>query len=219
MDDKYNNLFYWENLLVKRENIWSGNFKDIPISQKSLFINTTIIDYEKHIFDNNWAVYPDVKSLLGFIQYIFIPTVFFCYVNNTSEEIVTPIASKEELLEEIKTLCKNEGSIIEIEYFINKAYNLSELSEYQLIDELKKYCLEFNRKWEEKTKIFHISIYSSGKEIIEKISKQDNFLEVIEEDIGMSISILKEITKDLQYNLFMKSNFIKILNNQIGCII
>ncbi len=47
MDNKYNNLFYWENLLIKRENIWSGNFKDIPISPKSLFINTTIIDYEK----------------------------------------------------------------------------------------------------------------------------------------------------------------------------
>lgn len=84
---------------------------------------------------------------------------------------------------------------------------------------MKKYCLEFNRKWKEKTKIFHISIYSSGKEIIEKISKEENFLEVIEEDIGMSINTLKEITKDLQYNLFMKSNFIKILNNQIGCII
>ncbi len=80
------------------------------------------------------------------------------------------------MLEEIKTLCKNEGSIIEIEYFINKAYNLSELSEYELIDELKKYCLEFNRKWKEKTKIFHISIYSSGKEIIEKISKRRKFL-------------------------------------------
>lgn len=47
MDNKYNNLFYWENLLMKRENIWSGNFKDIPISSKSLFINSTIIDYEK----------------------------------------------------------------------------------------------------------------------------------------------------------------------------
>ncbi|KEI95403.1 hypothetical protein N494_16625 [Clostridium botulinum A2B7 92] len=219
MDNKYNNLFYWENLLIKRENIWSGNFKDIPISPKSLFINTTIIDYGKNIFDNNWAVYPDVESLLGFVQYIFIPTVFFYYVNNASEEVVTPIASKEELLEEIKTLCKNEDSIIKIEYFINKAYDLSELSRYQLIDELKKYCLEFNRKWEEKTRVLHISIYSSGKEIIEKISKEDDFLEVIEEDIGMSINTLKEITKDLHHNLFMKSNFIKILNNQIGCII
>ncbi len=69
------------------------------------------------------------------------------------------------------------------------------------------------------TRIFHINIYSSGKEIIEKISKEDNFLEVIEEDIGMSIDTLKEITKDLHHNLFMKNNFIKILNNQIGCII
>lgn len=48
----------------------------------------------KKYFDNNWAVYPNVESLLGFVKYIFIPTVFFCYVNNTSEEIVTPIASK-----------------------------------------------------------------------------------------------------------------------------
>ncbi|KEI85209.1 hypothetical protein N493_17140 [Clostridium botulinum B2 433] len=219
MDNKYNDLFYWENLLLKRENIWSGNFKDIPISSKSLFINSTIIDYEKNIFDNNWAVYPNVKSLLGFVKYIFIPTVFFCYTNNTNEEIVTPIASKKELLEEIKTLCENKDSIIKIEYFINKAYDLSELSGYQLIDELKKYCLEFNRKWEEKTRVLHISIYSSGKEIIQRISKEDDFLEVIEEDIGMPINTLKEITKDLHHNLFMKNNFIKILNNQIGCII
>ncbi|MBY6758035.1 hypothetical protein HYH82_12055 [Clostridium botulinum] len=219
MDNKYNNLFYWQNLLIKRKNIWSGNFKDIPISPRSLFINTTIIDYEKNIFDNNWAVYPDAESLLWFVQYIFIPTVFFCYVDNTSEELVTPIASKEELLEEIKTLCRNENSIVEIEYFIDKAYNLCELSELHLIEGLKKYCLEFNRQWEKNTRIFHINIYSSGKEIIEKISKEDDFLEVIEEDIGMSINTLKEITKDLHHNLFMKNNFIKILNNQIGCII
>ncbi|EKN42657.1 hypothetical protein CFSAN001627_05392, partial [Clostridium botulinum CFSAN001627] len=167
----------------------------------------------------NWAVYPDAESLLGFVQYIFIPTVFFCYVDNTSEELVTPIASKEELLGEIKTLCRNENSIVEIECFIDKAYNLCKLSEFHLIEGLKKYCLEFNRKWEKNTRIFHINIYSSGKEIIEKISKEDDFLEVIEEDIGMSINTLKEITKDLHHNLFMKNNFIKILNNQIGCII
>ncbi|KOR24531.1 hypothetical protein ACFLKB_02170 [Clostridium sp. FAM 1755] len=219
MDNKYNNLFYWENLLAKRENIWSGNFKNIPINSKSIFINTAIIDYEKNIFDNNWAVYPDTESLLGFIKYIFIPTVFFCYVNNTSTEIVTPIASKEELLQEIKTLCNDKDSMVTIEYFINKAYNLCELSKYQLIDELKNYCLEFNRQWERNTRVFHINVYSSGKEIIEKLSSEDNFLEVIEEDIGMSIDSLKEITKDLHHNLFMKRNFIKILNNKIGCII
>lgn len=173
----------------------------------------------KNIFDNNWAVYPDTESLLGFIKYIFIPTVFFCYVNNTSTEIVTPIASKEELLQEIKTLCNDKDSMVTIEYFINKAYNLCELSEYQLIDELKNYCLEFNRQWERNTRVFHINVYSSGKEIIEKLSSEDNFLEVIEEDIGMSIDSLKEITKDLHCNLFMKRNFIKILNNKIGCII
>ncbi|EJO5346841.1 hypothetical protein NRP93_000902 [Clostridium botulinum] len=218
MDNKYNNLFYWENLMMRRENIWSGNFKNIPISSKSLFVNTTIIDYGKNIFDNNWAVYPDEQSLLGFIKYIFIPTVFFCYVNKASEEIVTPIACREELLEEIKKLGK-EDSMTKIEYFINNLYNLSELSEGNIIDELKKYCLEFNTQWEQKSRVFHISVYSSGKEIIEKISKQDGFLEVIEEEIGMSINTLKEVTKNLHHNLFMKSNFIKILNNQIGCII
>ncbi len=91
----------------------------------------------KKYFDNNWAVYPDAESLLGFLQYIFIPTVFFCYTNNTSEEIVTPTASKKELLEEIKTLCRNENSIVEIEYFIDKAYNLCELNKCHLIEELK----------------------------------------------------------------------------------
>ncbi len=95
---------------------------------------------------------------MGFLQYIFIPTVFFCYTNNTSEEIVTPTASKKELLEEIKTLCRNENSIVEIEYFIDKAYNLCELNKCHLIEELKKYCLEFNRQWEKIPEYF-ILIY------------------------------------------------------------
>ncbi|WP_251860775.1 hypothetical protein [Clostridium sp. Marseille-Q2269] len=41
MDNKYNNIFYWETLLVKRKNIWNWNFNDIPIGQDSIFINTT----------------------------------------------------------------------------------------------------------------------------------------------------------------------------------
>ncbi|WP_251860776.1 hypothetical protein [Clostridium sp. Marseille-Q2269] len=88
-----------------------------------------------------------------------------------------------------------------------------------MIYELKKYCYEFNTQWQDSARIFNIDIYSSGKEIIDKISKEENFLEVIEEDIGMSINALKEITKDLHHNLFMKNNFIKILNSNIGCII
>lgn len=205
--------------MVKRKNIWNGNFNDIPIGQDSIFINTTIVDYEKNIFDNNWAVYPNVQSLLGFVKYIFIPTVFFFNANSKTKEIITPIAYKEELLEEINILCKEKDSTEKIEYFINKIYDLCELDQHKRIDELKKYCYEFNTQWQDSTRIFNIDIYSSGKEIIDKISKEENFLEVIEEDIGMSINALKEITKDLHHNLFMKNNFIKILNNNIGCII
>ena len=219
MYNRYNNLFYWENLLFKKENIWSGNFKDIPISSRSIFINTTIIDYKKNIFDNNWAVYPDKKSLLGFIQYVFMPTVFFCYVNDRNKDILTPIGSKEELIKEIKALCEKEDVICKMKYFINEIDGLWALNESQLIDELKKYCCEFNRAWHEQDTVFHVTVYSSGEEIVEEISKEDNFLEVIEEDIGMSISTLKETIGNLQENLFMKSNFIKILNNQIGCLI
>ncbi len=62
MDNKYNNLFYWENLLAKRENIWSGNFKNIPINSKSIFINTAIIDYEK-IFLIIIGLYTQIQNL------------------------------------------------------------------------------------------------------------------------------------------------------------
>lgn len=47
---KYNNYYYWENLIITGQNIWDSHFMNLPLNEKSIFINTSIIDYQQNIF-------------------------------------------------------------------------------------------------------------------------------------------------------------------------
>lgn len=49
----------------------------------------------------NWGCYNSVKALLGFIQYVYIPTAFFHILNKDYDDIFIPICSSDCFLEYI----------------------------------------------------------------------------------------------------------------------
>ncbi|MCD3282409.1 hypothetical protein G8V05_09255, partial [Clostridium botulinum C/D] len=68
MSYKYNNYYYWKNVLCNKKEVWKCSIMNTLDLQESIYINTTILDYDKNTLDNNWACYPNIKALLGFIQ-------------------------------------------------------------------------------------------------------------------------------------------------------
>ncbi|KGM97232.1 hypothetical protein Z968_04335 [Clostridium novyi A str. 4552] len=218
MGYKYNSYYYWENILSQKRDVWKCNFMNKDNFNKSLYVNTTILDYDKNTLDNNWACYPDVKSLLGFIQYIYLPTAFFYIVNTNNNDIFMPICSTEEFIEYIKKSRYNKNILKVMEE------NLKELSsywnkKYLSIETIKNFCRKFNNMWNNEKNILYINVFSNPIDIASYIIDREEFIEVIEEDIGISKSEFYRLCSNVYNDNFTKNIFVKFLNNKVGCIV
>lgn len=221
MEAGYDNSFFWENLIIKNEPMWKDAFNNLELTRKSKFIRTSIINYDKNILEDNWAYYPNSKSLLGFIQYVFIPTAFFTLLNNQYEEIIMPVAPTYDIVEYFKDFMDKKDELI---LFIMKE-NLQELNtfwklnEQELLKALKNFSKKFNEKWKEKNgKMLSLNIFENvikvGEYIMPKEGK-DVFTEVLEEEIGMTKNQWEDVYMNVYDNEFIRKKFIDILNYRI----
>ncbi|KEI04270.1 hypothetical protein [Clostridium botulinum] len=219
MSYKYNNYYYWKNVLCNKKEVWKCSIMNTLDLQESIYINTTILDYDKNTLDNNWACYPNIKALLGFIQYIYLPTAFFYIVNaDNNDDIFMPICSTEEFIEYIKETGYNESIVNIMEQNLNELisyWNRDELS----INTIKKFCYKFNNIWNNEKNILYINVFSNPREIADFIIKNEDFIEVVEEDIGLSKNQFYNLCENIYYNKFTKNIFVEFLNNKIGCIV
>ncbi|MBC2399356.1 ribosomal protein S8 [Clostridium tetanomorphum] len=221
---KYNNYYYWENLIITGQNIWDSHFMNLPLNEKSIFINTSIIDYQQNIFENNWCCYPNILATLGFLQYVYLPTAFFNILNCKADELFVPICSSEEFISELNKTDKYITYMNPSQNFDKYILELNTywtLNENACIDKLKNFCKKFNNAWNKQDTILSINIFLKPQEIAEYIMNDKNdtvFLEVIEEEIGLTKDELFHLCNNLYNNEFMKKNFVELLNNKISCI-
>lgn len=218
MSYKYNTYYYWESQLSSNKDVWKCNNSNKEDLRKSVYVNTTILDYKKNILDNNWACYPDIKSLLGFIQYVFIPTAFFHILLEDNEDIFIPVCSIDEFLSYIKDKNYDEKTTKLMEENINelkKIWYIDDLS----IDHIKKFCNYFNSSWINKSRILYLKVFSNPNELAYSIIANQDFIEVFEEDIGLTKNQFCSFCKNAYSNKFTKSIFIEFLNNKIGCVV
>ncbi|WP_053957641.1 hypothetical protein [Inediibacterium massiliense] len=215
---KYNSHYYWENMLIHKKDIWNSYFMNAHKKKNSIFINTTIIDYKRNVLDNNWACYPDMKSILGFLQYIYLPTAFYYILNKDLENIITPICSSEELIGYIQEKNVNTYDLQIMEEMIKELRLYWDVEEEACKNKIKKFCKKFNSIWNDKENVLYMNIFFQPIEILDHILKDCEFIEVIEEEIEMSQQELYHIYGNMHNSIFMKKNFMNFLQNKIGCI-
>lgn len=214
---KYNSHHYWENMLIKDKDVWKSYIADTVTPQKAIFINTSIIDYRRRTLDNNWACHEDIKSLLGFMQYVYLPLAFFYIINPENSALLIPMHSSDYFIQYIRNSSSDfakamEGFILEL-----KSYWDLEASE--CMKKIKNFCASFNAFWDKQEIILHAMVFSSTIEIAEQLISTNEFKEVLEEDIGMTLNQLFGMCRNFYYDTFLQRNFVSILNNKIGCII
>lgn len=211
---KYNQHLYWEALLPK--NPWQSSFAAAGAGQ-ALFVNTVMIDYRNSVLDNNWASYPDAKALLGFLQYLHLPLVFYHALRREGQELLVPVCSSEEFIAYI------EASSDERVPVMRQA--IQELGQYwQLDDEqcwagIRDFCRRFNAHWLHKEYRLHIGVFADTLEIARYIMEYNEFPEVLAEDTGMTPTELLRLCDDFYNEPLVRKNFVSLLNSRIGCVI
>lgn len=212
----YNNPVYWQNRLDKNDLIK-------PITKESVFCYEVFIDCNGESIVR-WSCYPDTKALLGYIQHIVMPTIYFShFVSRTEGIFITPDCSTYEMIEALENSTKYKVDKEKLKIasaqddFLN---SLWKLSDGEILEKLKRFQLEVIEVWRCEISYFtYFEIYESPLEIFETTIKDYEEIEALDQ-----LEKALEMTKDDWLNTcktayeskFMQHKFIDILNNRLG---
>jgi hypothetical protein len=216
--NRYNNLSFWKNEIIRNNNLWEGYFDNKEISKDSKIIYTGILDVNKNILHCGWAVYPCIYSMLGFLQYVYLPTSFFIWFDRKPDNIHIPILNFDTMV--INTLEFNDSNVnLESINSMRKAYNflndLWALDYDSLISKLNTFCDTLNNTWNNppNQRLF-IKFFNNPRDtfsFIKNCVEQDS-KDLIEEDISMTFDTFKFACDNAIEEPLLNKSFIDILN-------
>lgn len=244
----YNVSFFWENLILKEAPLWEGGFQELPLTKDSLFIYTVVMDYHKNFIKNRWAYYPNVYALLGFLQYVFLPTSFFTLLDDATDDYYMPLATGEQLLQYMsqldqapdvkQTVPQGQSCLPKPSDDPEKQQRLQlmnsqleeintcwHLSPQACLEKLQVFSSHFHETWpESNNKLVYFRIFQNPEEIGDFVIKggdalDESFAEVIEEEIGMTQSQWEHLCRHVYENPFMRKQFFHILHHEAGCFV
>ena len=100
MRENYNSFDYWENVIRENKTIRGHMFMQKPPTEKCLYFHTLIFSKSNGI-NNIWGYFPNVRSLIGYLQYSFLQESFYKWIHGKDKLITKiPSISVERIIEE-----------------------------------------------------------------------------------------------------------------------
>lgn len=212
---KYNQPEYWEWTLGQQD-VWNDLF--VPPEQLAapVFVNACVADEKRILLDSNWACYPDIESVLGFVQYIFLPTVFYYAMHPENDRLMVPIQSTPEFLELIqKTDTPHRLAMSGFVYELCAIWSHTEQKQW---DAFTRFCSRFNQYWENRDEMFSLNIFPKAEAVASYLKEQVWCEELFEEEFGYSYSQLDELCSRFETELFAKHLMLHWLNTRVGSL-
>jgi len=218
---KYEHVDYWINKVEIEENLWEGLFENKPIKKGSLIVSPVILNSYNNLEETSFAVYPDSKSVIGFLRYTYLPTAFNSIFDHESDDYIID----DNLGDFFSELINNHPDKVElIEHMVSLYNDLNVLFDYdddQAKEGLIKWTDSFNEDWLSNDGIilsFHI--FTSPAELVEEVIRvyeEDLTIEMFEEDLGFSAEAFRRLASDDIYtNELKRKSFTDILMSRLG---
>lgn len=224
MKQHYNSFKFWENIIREHKTIRGHMFMNELPTRKTLYIHTLIFNRNNGI-DNIYAYFPDVKSLLGYIQYSFFQEAFYKWIY-CKENMAIDVPNKP--ADQIIRDGLKEGLIDKELYKImmdnyNRIKNMWNLSKDKIVMELIKFTRDFNKIWFGNNKEFlYMKIFKTPVELGEFVVESTmltNSEEEFKEKVGVSIEKWSHICKNVNKDKKVNEEFRNILQKNLSEVI
>lgn len=207
MRENYNSFDFWQNYIDKHKTLRGHMFMDKPLCENTIYFHTLVFT-ENNGLNNMWGYLPNVRSLLGYIQYSFLQEAFYKWIygddkvitkipNLSVDKIIKDAEKKNEISKDVAESMKEDYKFVrDLWYMPFDKVNL----------ELRKFMRAFNKKWVGDSKKFmYLRAFKTPAEVGEFIVS--SFLctgaeDELEEKLGLSIDELRNVC-----NLALKDDY------------
>ena len=216
MRENYHSFSFWENLISENKTIRGHMFMQNPPTEESVYFHTIIFG-SKNGINNIWGYCPNIRCLIGYIQYSFLQEAFYKWIYGKEKFVtkiphltVDKIASEGQKLNKIS---KETSTSMKEDYeFLNSLWRLSS-SKMEV--ELKKFTLAFNKKWMgDNTEFLYMKTFINPEELGEFVISSSllaSSAEELENRIDMKLNDWREVCKYAEKDLIKGDIFRNIL--------
>lgn len=218
MVENYNSFKFWENVISKNKTIRGHMFMQNRPTEKSVYFHTLIFG-NKNGINNIWGYVPNMRCLLGYIQYSFLQEAFYKWIYG-NEKLITkiPHLSVDKIIREGETskkITRETALKMKRDYeFLRTIWNMPNA---RVEEDLRKFCVEFNRKWMgNNTEFLYIKMFKTPEELGEFVvssSTLTNSEKDLENRIGITLDEWKDICKSALTDPSKGDKFNEILVN------
>lgn len=220
----YDSFDYWDELINKNKTIRGQMFMDTLPTKESIYIHSLLF-FKNNGLNNNWSYFPNAKSLLGYIQYSFLQEAFYKWIYGKERMVINvPNIAVEKIIQDAQVNSKitKEESNNMIKH-LNMIKSYWNLSDKDLLKQLKKFAREFNRTWYGDNKEFlYLKIFETPKDLGEFVLSS-SYMTLNEEDFksktGITTKEWEEICLDVNKNKSSAEIFRNILTKSLTEII
>lgn len=224
MRQNYNSIKYWEVVISENKTIRGHMFMETPPKVNSLYIHTLIFSKNNGI-DNIYAYFPDVKILLGYIQYSFLQEAFYKWIHGKNRMITKiPAIPVQKIIKgglERGLITTDTAKIMISQY--SRVAKMWDLPKDRVFPEIMKFTREFNRTWFGNNQEFlYMKIFKSTVELGDFVVESTmitNDEEEFQNKIGVTIEEWKTICKHATTDKLVGEKFQEILKKSLTEVI
>lgn len=221
MRENYNSFNYWENVINENKTIRGHMFMQKPPTEKSIYFHTLIFG-SKNGISNIWGYCPNIRGLIGYLQYSFLQEAFYKWIYG-QEKLVTKIPHlKVDKIanegEKLNKISKEVSINMKNDYeFLNNLWGMpSNKSEM----ELRKFVVDFNKKWIGDNKEFlYIKVFNTPEELGEFVISSMLITSTeseLENKVGMTINEWRSTCKLAIKNSMKGETFRRVLLKKLS---
>jgi hypothetical protein len=219
----YDSFDYWEELIDKHKTLRGQMFMDLLPNKDTIYVHTLVFSKNNGV-NNTWTYFPNVKVLLGYIQYSFLQEAFYKWIYGKERLVVTiPNVPVEKIVsdgEKNNKITKAEAN--EMRRHINMVKSLWSLPQNRILLKLKSFVRDFNKTWVGDNREFlYLKIFGTSSELGEFVINSNYITRGnnLEEIVRVSISEWKEICEKAEKNKSYGEKFRSILLKSLNEII
>lgn len=209
----YQDVNFWVRKMSREKDFFCKDFTEPAFRGQGLIVNANIVVPRQRIFSSEWLYLPNASALLGFLQYVYCPTIYLATVGVVRDVSCPPLSTESLLAFLRQQRIEEKDRMMEA---LGLLQVLWEISENELLSHLAGFCNWFSETKPRKTEGSALLLFTQAIDVYAYIHEQIHDEEDFNAEFGCGHDWLRNLCHNFERGYFFRQRLLYFLNKQLG---